>query len=80
MGVQSGVAEAVILASLAESTCSTRYARSASTTSRRWSTQSPQRCGTKSGATYTSNGYRQSLQVAIDIVVANGITTVAAGA
>jgi len=35
---------------------------------------------TISGATYTSNGYRQSLQSAIDIAVANGITTVAAGA
>ena len=28
---------------------------------------------TISGATYTSNGYRQSLQSAIDIAVANGI-------
>ncbi len=35
---------------------------------------------TISGATYTSNGYRQSLQSAIDIAVANGITTVATGA
>ena len=34
---------------------------------------------TISGATYTSTGYRQSLQSAIDIAVANGVTTVAAG-
>ena len=33
---------------------------------------------TVSGATYTSVGYRQSLQSAIDIAIANGITTVAA--
>ncbi len=33
---------------------------------------------TVSGATYTSIGYKKSLQSAIDIAVANGITTVAA--
>jgi uncharacterized protein with FMN-binding domain len=33
---------------------------------------------TVSGATYTSVGYRQSLQSAIDIAIANGLTTVAA--
>jgi uncharacterized protein with FMN-binding domain len=35
---------------------------------------------TVSGATYTSTGYRQSLQSAIDIAVANGITTLSAAA
>jgi uncharacterized protein with FMN-binding domain len=31
---------------------------------------------TISGATYTSNGYAQSLQSAIDVARANGITTI----
>ncbi len=35
---------------------------------------------TVSGATYTSNGYRQSLQSAIDIAVANGIPATSAAA
>jgi uncharacterized protein with FMN-binding domain len=32
---------------------------------------------TVSGATYTSIGYAQSLQSAIDVAVANGLTTIA---
>ncbi len=48
-------------------------------TSEALSAQSSQ-VDTISGATYTSTGYRQSLQSAIDIAVANGITTVGAGA
>jgi uncharacterized protein with FMN-binding domain len=35
---------------------------------------------TVSGATYTTNGYRQSLQSAIDIAVANGIPAATAAA